>query len=141
MGGYANAQGRFTRQQHFIISAAGPAVEIAFGIIAIIILKNLPESTNVYLTAFLRLFSYICILWGAINLIPVLPLDGGRITEALTGNPKTAAKIGTVAGAIAAVALFLIFKQIFAAAFFGYLAYQNYKRSIGQHTGAGPLGF
>jgi len=28
MGGYATAQGRFSRQQHLMISAAGPAVQI-----------------------------------------------------------------------------------------------------------------
>jgi len=85
-------------------------------------------------------FYQLSVFWALINLVPVLPLDGGRIAEALTSSTNKAAKIGTVAGAIAAVAL-LVSGYLIGAAFFGYLSYQSYKRAIGQHTGVGPSGF
>lgn len=131
-GGYANATGYFTRGQRFLITAAGPAVEIAAGVIALVILRE-SELSSHYLRVFLYLFSFICIFWGLFNLIPVYPLDGGQIVDAVLGKGMVVtAKVSVVAGIIAAVVLFAVFDLKIAAFFIGYLAFQNWQRLQGR---------
>ena len=131
-GGYATASGYYTRGQKFLITAAGPLVEIAAGVVALVILRE-TNVTSPYLVIFLRLFSFICILWGLFNLIPVYPLDGGQIVDAVLGKGMVVtAKVSIVAGIIAALALFTVFNLKIAAFFIGYLAFQNWKRLQGR---------
>ena len=96
MGGYATASGRFTRHQSIFISAAGPVVEIITGILCLLILKNIPNPSPA-VGLFLSLMTMICIFWGAINLAPILPLDGGHILQAkMPNSPKKVALISSV---------------------------------------------
>ena len=71
-------------------------------------------------------FLWINFWWGVLNLLPVLPLDGGRITELFVRPQKRAYQIGIVA-AIAMVAWACFQGRLFTIVFFGYLAYQNYQ--------------
>ncbi|MEM8952764.1 MAG: site-2 protease family protein [Verrucomicrobiota bacterium] len=129
--GYAACNGRFTRGQQVVISAAGPVVEILFGVAAFLILGAV-EGIQPYVRSFLFLFGYICVVWGGLNLLPILPLDGGRILEALWGKgERPVGKVGMVTAVIAAVVLGVVFKFFLGALFFGFLAYVNYKRSQG----------
>lgn len=144
MGGYATAQGRFSQKQSILITAAGPGVQIVAGLVAIAALSQLPTPTPgdpAYLARFLGAFGLLSILWAVLNLVPVLPLDGGRLVQHFTGSEMKAAKVGVVAAGIAAVAGFMVFNMLFAAVFFGFLAYQNYQRTQNRSTGGGPLGF
>ncbi len=72
---------------------------------------------------------WVNIGWGLFNLVPVLPLDGGRVLEETLG-PKRAqlsAGISTLIGALVG-AVFLFQQQIFIALMFGYGAYYSYRR-------------
>jgi Zn-dependent protease len=131
-GGYATASGYYTRGQRFLITAAGPLVEIAAGLVAMLILRESDFSSQ-YLKVFLYLFSFICIFWGLFNLIPVYPLDGGQIVDAVLGKGMVVtAKVSVVAGIIAAVVLFTVFNLKIAAFFIGYLAFKNWQRLQGR---------
>lgn len=77
-------------------------------------------------------FIWISVFWGALNLVPVYPLDGGQIATALAvqGDPKNGMKTASTISIIFAVLLAYLFYRegsVFAAFFFGYLAYQNYQ--------------
>lgn len=72
------------------------------------------------------------ILWGLINLMPIYPLDGGRVSRELF--TLSHARRGVVqslwlsAGAASAFAIFGLMRgSIFTALMFGYLAYANYQ--------------
>lgn len=128
MGGYATAAGRFTRRQSIFISAAGPLVEIAAGVLCLLLLMNLPIASKA-LGLFLFLMAWICIFWGVLNLAPILPLDGGHILEAMMGgSPKKVAFISAATGVVIAIAFVVFMKAYIAAAFFGYLAFRNWQR-------------
>lgn len=82
----------------------------------------------------LLLFSLlqVSIYWGLLNLLPILPLDGGQIArEVLVGaNPRDGLRQTLMlsifaAGAIALLGL-LRWDDIFLAMLFGYLGYSNY---------------
>lgn len=79
---------------------------------------------------------FVTIGWGILNLLPVLPLDGGQIARELLGlrNPSwglvRAAQISFLVGAGVAFWAALS-SNFFLAVLFGYLAYSNYQLLAG----------
>ncbi len=87
-----------------------------------------------FLLAFAILqMKHINLIWGLVNLLPVLPLDGGKISGELLnarGSHKgqmRSLQIGIVVGGLAA-AFFLTNQQLYAGLLFGSLAYENYRQ-------------
>src|SRR5262249_54514459 len=66
----------------FLISIAGPAVGIAVGILALVFT---PPNPPPILHVALVFIVWVNLGWGVINLIPVMPLDGGNALRALLG--------------------------------------------------------
>lgn len=63
-----------------IIAAAGPIINLIMAIISIIILKNNLNIENMFYTNItIETFIYANILIAFFNLLPIYPLDGGRI--------------------------------------------------------------
>jgi len=119
------------------ISAAGPGASLfLFGIVlAVHWFTPLADTSRV---AELLITSLLWIngFWTLVNLLPVLPLDGGQIFQAFMANknPRVAPVVGmVVAGAVAVGGLMI--GLLFMGLFFGYLAYTNWQRSQGKHGG------
>jgi Zn-dependent protease len=84
MGGYtANESRRKARPwQGVVISVAGPAASFVLMVIAGLLWRGTTIGhTDKFLTVFLPLFALANAWWGAFNLIPVPPLDGGHATR------------------------------------------------------------
>ncbi len=85
------------------------------------------------LNLFLTYLLFVNILWGFINLLPIYPLDGGRISQEVLNhfNPATGTRqsllisIFTAGGM--AVVMFAKLGDIWAALFFVYFAVINYQ--------------
>ena len=81
----------------------------------------------------LRNILFVNIIWGLVNLLPVYPLDGGRISRELCtlNNPRRgivmSLQISIVAAILMAVAGLLAWQSIYTALMFGYFAYVNYQ--------------
>lgn len=107
-GGYAAYSGtRLSRPQGFVITAAGPAVQILLGILVLFLLQRLPEISP-HGRLFLSDLMSISIFWALFNLLPILPLDGGRMLDAVLGPERMQITLWTtiiVASVIAVVAL------------------------------------
>lgn len=156
LGGLAyNHGGRFNRSGNFWRIAAGPGAGFALGLLVVLLLclglgpqngLNLTCRSlfGVYLTppsdelwAFIdeggsklpiiRAFLWINFWWGVINLLPVLPLDGGRIAELFIKPQRLVYQIGLAAGAAMAAFSIIYLHSLYTAMMFGYLAFQNYK--------------
>ena len=76
---------------------------------------------------------FVNIYWGAINLLPIYPLDGGQVSRevcTLVGSPRKgitlSLQISIAFGAAVAVYGMLQW-HFFLALFFGYLAYSNFR--------------
>jgi len=124
MGGlcaWAGTQ-RVSRLQRIFISFAGPLAGFVLGGLVWAITKAAPdlmtvESVNKITTAevarihTLKLLTWVNIGWGLVNLLPVLPLDGGHILEQALGPDKrrTTAIISLATGG--AVALLCLVKK------------------------------
>ena len=140
MGGLCSGSGRFTRGQSMFISAAGPAASLFLFAVAWVLwhytgFKGASRITELILFYLLWINGF----WTLVNLLPVVPLDGGHIFQAFMANKKP--QIVPVVGAITAVAVAICAlvlpkpPMVFLAILFGYLAFTNYQRSQGVHRG------
>jgi Zn-dependent protease len=107
-GGYAAYSGaRLSRPQGFAVTAAGPAVQILLGVLLFILIPKLPEISP-YGRYFLTTLMGISIFWALLNLLPVLPMDGGRMLDSILGPERIHITLWTtiiVASLLAIVAL------------------------------------
>lgn len=139
MGGLCSGRGRglYTRHQDMWISAAGPGASLfLFGIVLAIHWFTPLASLSPIAAKLIVILLWINGFWTVVNLLPVLPLDGGQIFRAFMANrnPRIAPIVGmVVAGAVAVGGLMI--GLTFMAIFFGYLAYTNWQRSQGKHGG------
>jgi membrane-associated protease RseP (regulator of RpoE activity) len=76
---------------------------------------------------------WVNLLWGMVNLLPIYPLDGGRIARELLllGNPRQGIVFSlqlslVAAGAMAVVGL-VLWQSLFTSLVFGYLAFSSYQ--------------
>jgi Zn-dependent protease len=79
MGGLTTGSGRLSNRQHIIVSLAGPlSVLVVFGLPAIW-LYNQGTVTSVDGQRYLLEVLWIVVGWSVLNLLPMLPLDGGNV--------------------------------------------------------------
>jgi stage IV sporulation protein FB len=128
-GGYAAFPGSyFTRSQSFIVTAAGPLVQLLLGGLAFALLLSPLEFSPMFKTFIIFLFS-VSIFWALLNLIPVFPLDGGQMLAAALGpqRRKLCLQISIVAAVVGAILLWQFKVGIFMPFFLLYFAWQNYQ--------------
>jgi stage IV sporulation protein FB len=77
---------------------------------------------------------WVNLLWGLFNLLPIWPLDGGRVSEIVLSriNPSQGVRWGhivslLVAGILAVLAASVRSSSLFLPIFFGYFAFMNYQ--------------
>lgn len=107
MGGVTSwaAGRRLSPQQNIVISVAGPAVGITLGTLALFIfggsmffvaapgLVDLPREGRQLVQAWI----WVNLGWGLLNLVPIVPLDGGHIVASLAHLVRGNAYRGQVA--------------------------------------------
>jgi stage IV sporulation protein FB len=85
-GGYAAYSGGapLDRTRTFLVTAAGPALQIVLGLVVYLFAETFPGMSREAMY-FVRVLYAISFIWAILNLLPVLPLDGGRILQTLLG--------------------------------------------------------
>ena len=136
MGGLTILPGNaFTRKQSIAVSAAGPAASLALGIATLLFVQVLPPTTagGRLLTNYML---WINFFWTVINLLPILPLDGGQILRDLLG-PKRSEVTRWLGVIFAGAAAFWAFDvgQLYLGLMLAYLGFMNY-----QQQPIGPMG-
>lgn len=128
-GGYASYSGiRMSRGQSMMITAGGPLLQIALGFLMMFFLTKIPTMpTNAQY--FAGIIMWISFVWAILNLLPVLPLDGGRLVEAALGPRRIRASliISMVTAIGIAVLAWTQFGQPFLTMFMAYFAWLSYK--------------
>lgn len=150
--GYSGSFGpRFSNGASAVIAFAGPAAEILSavamlgavrltghevilirgGLLGFEAIPNLVDFPNIM--QFVYFYGIISFVWGAINLLPIIPLDGGKISQALflRIDPQTGLKQALILSILAAifVGLYLVVQtgSLWNALLFAYLAFMNYQ--------------
>lgn len=125
LGGLTYGQTKVDPKREILISAAGPLIGIIFmGLPAWAVQEYVFQTTSIPFGASpLQELGYITVndikwfalIWSLINLLPIIPLDGGHITEAVLelvkGEPRkqTARMVSVVAGvAFGTIAFFFL---------------------------------
>ena len=93
---------RLTAGQQILISAAGPAVGISIG--GAVLVAGLAGAFAEASPAVLRVLDFVLWVnlgWGVLNLLPILPLDGGHILASVAGlvagrNGRIAARLFSI---------------------------------------------
>jgi stage IV sporulation protein FB len=87
-GGYAAYVGiQPSRYQRICITGAGPTLQALLGLAVLLLIQRLPEMRPAA-DYFLITLVIISFFWALFNLLPVLPLDGGRIVESMLGPQR-----------------------------------------------------
>lgn len=100
------APARLTRLRSIVVSVAGPAAGLALGLITLAVREFAPPQSP-FVADVLRMSIYVNIYWSFINLLPVLPFDGGHVMEAALGPRRyrwtlgLSALVGTVVAILA----------------------------------------
>ncbi len=140
-------------REELIVAAAGPAFQIGSALLIVFIawmlgyrtdaLSMLPGPLaelgdfvggdrfgNAITFALVNFYVWPSICWGVLNLLPVLPLDGGRIAKAIIemqgGQASTALWISVITAGLIALYGFTA-QQTFLGFFFASLAINNYQ--------------
>ena len=133
MGGHTSANAALTWKQDMIVSLAGPLLGLAVGGLVYGAGIFFPA---IYATPFLgvvvRDLLWVNLGWSIVNLLPILPMDGGRVLLAgLRRVDPTRANLRAhqismiAAGAAAVVAV--VARMPFAAILGGLFAFDNYR--------------
>ncbi|GAB2862651.1 site-2 protease family protein [Nocardioides pacificus] len=109
LGGATEIQGESrTPRQEFLIAVVGPLTSIGIGLLALALVPVTPDGL---LLLVLQGLIVANLLVGILNLVPGLPLDGGRVLKAgvwkLTGNVHRGTIAAGWGGRVAALAMLL----------------------------------
>ena len=127
---YGHNSRHLTARQRIVVSAAGSITTmVLLGGPAWLALNSLDLVGDSH--SYVRAIYFVNVVWAAINLAPVFPLDGGHIIDdgllLATGKPQR--RIVHIVSIVAAVAICVYayreWRSIFALFIFGYFAYMN----------------
>ena len=128
MGGVAVMHGGyFTRWQSIFVSAAGPLASLALGTASFAFaLWQQPANGMVHVA--LRDLLFVNFFWTAVNLLPILPLDGGQITRDVLGPRRIqiAIWLGVICAAAVGLWAFSV-RQTFLGVMMLILAFSNFQ--------------
>ena len=129
-GGFASyPAGRLNRQQSFIVTAAGPAVQFTLGVLLILFSRFLQIPEGSLFNPFLSNLILVSIVWSILNCLPVYPMDGGQMLAAVLGPKKE--RFVYLISAIVAVAVglagYAFLGTILLPIFMAFFAWQNWQ--------------
>ncbi|MDW8250994.1 MAG: hypothetical protein RMJ98_16995 [Myxococcales bacterium] len=124
-GGRTLAEGKpLTRGKNILMTLAGPGAGFLLGLVVLGIDRNYP--TSGLAKDVLRQAQFCTLGWGILNLMPVLPLDGGLVMRDLFGprHGRLVLILSTIFGAVLTV-FFLRLNLLFLGILFGISTYQS----------------
>lgn len=129
-GGFASyPSGQLDRKQSFLVTAAGPGVQFAFGLLLVVLAQRIEIPQGSLFGPFLGNLILVSIFWAVLNCLPIYPLDGGQMLAAVLGPQKQ--RYVHLISAIVAVALglagYVILQSILLPIFMAFFAWQNWQ--------------
>lgn len=132
LGGLTYHQGdKLPFWKQFFIVLNGPLFGFMLFLLAWLLLK-MPMLSTGFWGSVINLFFWVNLIWTVLNLVPVIPLDGGQLLrivfEALFGaRGFRYALIVGIAVAAGAAGFFFLFRQFLIGALFALFAFQSFE--------------
>lgn len=124
--GFCTGPGNFTKSQSLKISIAGPMYNLVAALL-ILPVHFTPLIDLPYVEGFWRILFLSNLIWGILNLIPILPMDGGRIlTLLMSGRSPLLLHLTGLFISIMMVVLAAITHRYFAVLLFATVVYENW---------------
>lgn len=150
---YGSSQRARTPQEQILISAAGPGIQLLLALLIVVLVKatggqviphfegvipvpvpwlggELGKNANISLLVWMLL--YVNVFWPIINLLPVLPLDGGQIAMQVLiqqdpwAGTQRALWLSVITGGGMAVLGMMAMQDVYLAMLFASLAVSSY---------------
>ncbi|WPJ95048.1 site-2 protease family protein [Coraliomargarita algicola] len=129
-GGFAAyPAGRLSRLQSFVVTAAGPAVQFALGVLLILLARYLVIPEGSLFGPFLHDLIWVSIAWSILNCLPIYPLDGGQMVAAVLGpqRQRYVHLLSVVVAVLIGLAGYFFLGTILLSVFMGLFAWQNWQ--------------
>ena len=121
--------GRLNRTQSFLVTFAGPAVQLALGVLVLVVARvvNIPEGS--LFGPFLGYFVTVSIFWAIFNCFPIYPMDGGQMLAAIVGpkQQKLVHLVGVLCAAGLGAVGYFMFQSLLIPVFMALFAWQNWQ--------------
>jgi stage IV sporulation protein FB len=131
-GGYARGSRWRSRWEDIYVSAAGPFAQLAAAVVVWWVLDAWSFERGMLWGALIS-FKNISIFWALLNLLPIIPLDGGHISRGLFGRDRLRPALILSMICSAGMALYALNHfGIISVLFFGMFAWNNYKELRGE---------
>ncbi|MDQ6798155.1 MAG: hypothetical protein M3011_09090, partial [Actinomycetota bacterium] len=130
MGGLTSGSGPLTGSSDIVVSLAGPLTGLILLGVPAFLLQN-PSGTSATWDLVLRELVFVNVAWSGVNLLPVLPLDGGQVAASVLRRfkgPDGQLLAHKVSIAVAAFAALLAYElnYVFGSLFAVFFIAQNY---------------
>jgi stage IV sporulation protein FB len=142
---FPRCQQRLSAGKQIALSLAGPLAGLGLGATAWLLGRVLPPEPGSPTYVVLSLFEWTSVVWAVLNLLPVIPLDGGHVLQALIEGVrrKPSAELASwiSAGVAAAVAVLSVVVRTdwYLAIWFTLFALQNVSRArLARQEAAAP---
>lgn len=129
-GGFASyPAGQLNRKQSFVVTAAGPVLQLLLGILIGLgrLFVEIPPAS--LLNNFTYYLVLVSIFWAVLNCLPIYPMDGGQMLAAILG-PKRQRYVyltGAVCAAIIGILAYTQLTGIILPLFMGYFTWKNWQ--------------
>lgn len=134
---------RPTEKQKLIVTLCGPGIELAAALVVWLALSRVDLPPNAVWAR--DTFVTVNVFWAALNLLPILPWDGGHALDSsvaiVTGRPRSRSvgMVSMVFGLAAVAAAFLLFNSNFMIMYLGAIGvFKGWQRWGGQEPGMVP---
>ncbi len=130
MGGLTSGSGPLTGSSDIVVSLAGPLAGLVLLGVPAFLLQN-PSGSAATWDLVLRELVFVNIAWSGVNLLPVLPLDGGQVAASLLrrfrgdDGQRIAYKVSIAVAAVAALLAYQL-NYVFGSLFAVFFIAQNY---------------
>ena len=130
-GGYATyPAGILNRKRSFLVTAAGPAIQLVLAVLAFLAMTYLSAIyMNQNAQYFFGTLCGVSVFWALINLLPIIPLDGGQLLHAILGPARirTTLWIGIITAVVGGILLYSRYHSVIFPLILGIYGFQAYK--------------
>lgn len=118
-------------RRNIVVSLAGPMFGFAAGAVALVARESLGPQSDLVSQALADMI-FVTFAWGVLNLLPILPLDGGSVMAStislVTGREDNrVAHVASIAVAGALAVAGVAYGQVFLAILAAFFGYQNWQ--------------